>query len=80
MTRFSLIVALFAATCLAVQPGVAQQRDTTSVAPDSADALLRTDVLEAITVTGVLSPARQNRLGFCFRSFVVNYGRGRVSF
>ena len=64
MPRFSLVVALFAATCLLVQPGVARQRDTTSVVPDSADAQLRTDVLEAITVTGVLSPAPQNRLGF----------------
>ena len=64
MSRFSLIVALFAATCLVVQPGVAQRRDTTSVAPDSADAPLRTDVLEAITVTGVLSPTPLNRLGF----------------
>ena len=64
MARLYLISAVLLAPFLAVPPVAAQQRDTTTAVGDSTDVPLPTDVLAAITVTGVLNPAPRNRLGF----------------
>lgn len=64
MQRFLLMMTILVTPGVDMSTVVAQQPDTTTVAPDSTDQPLPRDVLEAITVTGVLNPAPLNRLGF----------------
>ena len=63
MTRVSLVCLMLATPAFAVPAGATQQRDTTTVPADSTELPIG-GVLEAITVTGVLNPTPQNRLGF----------------